>query len=263
MRKIISGLIAFLILTQITVAFAEIIQDLTWGYEKKESGSALHETKEHLLSLWSDILFLQEGMYSAQQNAYREISNALMFDGKEDHVRAEEACTAALLLFDDLEEKAQKLEDLTDEEHDILYDAEIDDMYFGAELIQCVEDIRQEKSCFQDLLLPLLQDVPYMTKEEIQIWREYLLVLQRRSELMRAYECSTTNYLLLSLQDAEMAERYWNLMPDSYPTLCDNRHIWVADEGKLTEQALRDLDAFEETESDAAALLGRLAALNC
>ena len=63
---------------------------------------------------------------------------------------------------------------------------------------------------------------------------------------MAGYYCGMTNYLLLTLGDADAAAAYWREMDGRYPTLTQGRSGWAPDKDAAAAAVDAQLDRLEE-----------------
>ena len=123
--------------------------------------------------------------------------------------------------------------------------AGIDAEYQSTEILSAPELVEDAHRSVRDNRLVKLEQSVFdrtairMMKEESAVRREYI-------SCMTGYYCGMTNYLLLTLGDADAAAVYWHEMEGRYPALTQGRAGWAPDKDAAAAAVDAQLDRLEE-----------------
>ncbi len=220
----------------------------------EEDGSVL--AGDHLLTVWSDYLRVQEEMYASEFWAMDYVKKYLETGSWDDLSKARTACIASARLLSDL---SMEEEDLTDEEYAVLAEAGMDVSFQSEQLGTIENDLGEAHTFVRNRMLESLEEDIFFSsdverlKKEIELEKEYCFYLLES-------ECNALNYLLLMVEDNERARDFWEALPDQYPTLASGCLKWSDSESELEKQEEQCLDHMQEILLDKADLEAAMSA---
>lgn len=198
---------------------------------------------DHLLSVWSDYLRVQEEMYASSLWALDYTEQFLDSKDWKDLVKARTACIASARFLSEL---SMTEEDLSDEEYTALAEAGADSSFQSMEIEALPEKVGDEHDFVRNHLLERLESGVFLTGET-EVLRETLAFHREYIEKLCESECLTVNYLLLTLGDQEGARGFWGKMPEEYPILSAGHPDWDGSETNLEKRMEQCLDQIEES----------------
>ena len=196
----------------------------------------------HLLTVWSDFLRVVDAAYASELWALDYVDAFLESGDWKDLEKARAACIASARYLTEL---SMKEEDVSQEEYLALAKAGIDAEYQSTEILSAPELVEEAHRSVRDNRLVKLEQSVFdrtsirMMKEEGAVRREYI-------SCMTGYYCGMTNYLLLTLGDADAAAVYWHEMEGRYPALTQGRAGWAPDKDAAATAVDAQLDRLEE-----------------
>lgn len=223
--------------------------------------SEVIEAKKHMLTVWADLLAARDTLYKTQLWAYDRVDVFLETRDWDELSKARTACIAAAASLREQENAALSLSDLSDGEYDALFSAGMDIEYQSLELERCSSDIQTARESIRDIFLAELEASGPFSAGLLSILGDEAALARRELDCYAVYDCLMTNYLLLSLDLPEEAERFWDAMPEQYPSLCLGRGEWLRNSGDIELRAQEDLDRLEDLETDRSKILSKEKAL--
>lgn len=221
--------------------------------ERGEAGSAFssrsdRQTEEaeeaagHLLTVWSDYLRVREEMYASELWALDYVENYLETGSWDDLSEARTACIASARFLSDL---SMEEEDLSDEEYVVLAEAGMD-VSFQSEQLRTIEnDLEESHTFIRNRLLESLEENIFYSNSAERLKEDIALERECLSYWLES-ECNTLNYLLLTMEDKEKAEEYWENFLEKYPTLASESLKWNDSKSELEKQEDQCLDSVQE-----------------
>lgn len=205
-----------------------------------------YAAKKRMMEIMSEYLDVMDEMYETQEWTYGYLEEFLENEDWEALVRARIACAEGIGNYEELEERASSLEDLTEEEYDILFERGIDVGYQSMVLADCKELAADElRMLRQEFQTDLESQLVFAKKKRVEI-RDLLGITKAKNMMLARSDCLMINYMLLTLKDTDLAQAFWEEMPTRYPTLCRNRMDWIDEEAEVLSQSQEDGDKMEE-----------------
>lgn len=249
----------FMVYLMIMVVFLITGCSASDGATASESGrndGQAQEAREHLMTVWSDYLQVQEELYASELWALDYIETYLDTGDWNDLGKARTACIVSLQFIAEL---SMSEEDLSDEEYVVLAKNGVDTAYLSGEFEAVPSGIEEEQAFMRNRMLESLEagvfiasDMEFL-RETVSLHKEYIAYLCQ-------CECITTNYLLLTLGDENGADDYWEALPGDYQTLCEGAEDWNDSETDLEKNMNLCLDEIEKITLGQADLLSAMEA---
>lgn len=212
------------------------------GLSKEEFRQA-EDAMEHLLTVWSDYLRVQEEMYASELWALDYVEKYLESGDWNDLNKARTACIASARFLSDL---SMAEEDITDEEYTALAKTGMDVTYQSAEFEAVPSKVESEHTFVRNRMLESLEGLVFFSRDR-DLMQEAVSIQKEYIAYYCECECIFTNYLLLMSGDEETASVYWEALPEKYPVLSTGIQNWNNSDTALEIHANQCLDNIEDT----------------
>lgn len=209
----------------------------------REEFRQAEDAMEHLLTVWSDYLRIQEETYASELWTLDYIEIYLETGDWNDLCKARTACIASARFLSDL---SMTEEDISDEEYAALAKTGMDVTYQSAEFEAVLSKIENGHTFVRNQMLESLEGLVLFSRDR-ELIQEAVSIQKEYIAYYCECECIFTNYLLLTSGDKETASAYWETLPEKYPVLSTGLQEWNNSEDDLAENMEQCLDSIEDT----------------
>lgn len=241
MKRRISALILALMLAVILIAAAP---------SAAADAPEVIRAKADMLQLWTDYLYYRQLHSMANTWAYSYIETFLNSREWTDLSRARSVCIGAVEYLKGLEERAKSLTMLSDEDIAALNSAEIDNSYIAVEIENYLWVLEQDRQILESNYRVRLENLDEMSSSDLEIFGSQVKLKRSMQKLTNESLCNQTNYLLAGLNRPEIAQEYWDALPEVYPAIFSERCEWLDNDDLIYAEASRISKEWDKLEDE-------------